>query len=150
MSAKKSTDKVKDVVAGSALDTAIPEESAKVEGPGPVNPEAGKPDPRVETEKVGRKVPQDEGKDFGITNTRAAIDNINDLVLYGDNNLWTLLSKASSQSGRWMKSTKAMQLPAGVMIQVTTQQGDHVAEALQYVPGLVIRKSANGATIVRG
>jgi hypothetical protein len=137
MSAKKSTDKVKDVVTGSALDTTTPQESVKVAG-------QGKPDPRKE--------PQIEGKDFGISNTKAAKENINDLVLYGDNNLWTLLSKASSQSGRWMKSTKAMQVPYGVIIQVTTQQGDHVAEALQYVPGVVVRKNPDGkgATLIRG
>jgi hypothetical protein len=36
-----------------------------------------------------------------------------------------------------MKSTKVMNIPGiGVVIQVTTQQGSHVAEALQFVPGV--------------
>jgi hypothetical protein len=92
-----------------------------------------------------------KGKILDISDAKGAIDNIGDLVIFGDNNLWTLLSKASSNSGGWMKSTKAMQVPNGVIIQVTTQQGDNVAEALQYVPGVVVRKNPNGkgASIVR-
>jgi hypothetical protein len=45
-----------------------------------------------------------------------------------------LLSKASSNKEGWMKSTKAMNIEgAGVVIQVTTQYRDQIAEALTFV-----------------
>ena len=37
-----------------------------------------------------------------------------------------------------MKSTKGMAVPGGVVIQVSTQQGDNVAEALVFVPDVTI------------
>jgi len=64
-----------------------------------------------------------------------------DLKLYGDGDLFVLLSKASSESEGWMKITKAMQTPTGVVIQVTTQQKNpdgsySLAEALTTVEGV--------------
>lgn len=69
--------------------------------------------------------------------------NIPDLVVFGNGDLFQLLSKASSKSEGWMKSTKAMQTPHGCVIQVTTQQKNidgtySLAEALTYVPGVEI------------
>lgn len=69
--------------------------------------------------------------------------NVSDLVVYGDGDLFKLLSKASSQAEGWMKSTKAMEVPGGAVVQVTTQQrnpdGSYaVAEALTYVPNVKI------------
>ena len=58
--------------------------------------------------------------------------------------MFTLLCKASSKSQGWMKSAKAMQVPNGCVVQVTTQQGDNVAEALTYVPGVMIADDVNG------
>ena len=43
-----------------------------------------------------------------------------------------------------MKSAKAMQTPQGCVVQVTTQQGDNVAEALTFVPGATIANDVNG------
>ena len=58
-----------------------------------------------------------------------------DLVVFGSGDLFKLISKASSKGEGWMKSTKAMQIDGvGVVVQVTTQQGDNVAEALTFVP----------------
>ena len=74
--------------------------------------------------------------------------NVPDLVVYGDGDLFKLISKASSKDEGWMKSTKAMQVPNGVVLQVTTQQWDNVAEALCYIPGAkVIGNSVDGWSI---
>ena len=78
-----------------------------------------------------------------------------DVRVYGDPDIFRLLCKASSKSEGWMKSTKAMEiLGAGCVVQVTTQQGDHVAEALTFVPGVRIEPiggdEANGRQLVPG
>lgn len=68
-----------------------------------------------------------------------ATRNVPDLVVFGDGDLWKLLSKASSKNEGWMKSTKAMQIDGvGCLVQVTTQQYDKVAEAVTFVPGVEI------------
>ena len=55
-----------------------------------------------------------------------------------------LLSKASSESEGWMKSTKAYSIGKGCLVQVTTQQRNpngsySVAEALSYVPNVYVK-----------
>lgn len=71
--------------------------------------------------------------------------NVPDLKVFGNGDLFKLLSKASSLTEGWMKSTKAMEIPgAGCIVQVTTQQGDQVAEALCFVPGVWIVGDRNG------
>ena len=52
-----------------------------------------------------------------------------------------------------MKSTKAMEIDGvGCVVQVTTQQGDNVAEAITFVPGVRIEcidgDKANGRKLV--
>lgn len=69
---------------------------------------------------------------------------VSDFEVVGDGNLFQVLSKASSKSQGWMKSTKAMQLTYGCLVQVTTQQGSNVAEALCYVPDVKIAPDTNG------
>lgn len=65
--------------------------------------------------------------------------NVKDIVVFGNGDLFKLLSKASSKSEGWMKSTKAMEIHGvGCVVQVTTQQGDNIAEALTFVPGVEI------------
>ena len=88
-------------------------------------------------------------KTFGNTDVNAAKKNVPDLVTFGGD-MFKLLSKASSEHEQWMKSTKAMQIDGhGCLVQVTTQQGDNVAEALTFVPGVKIVSAAdseNGVT----
>ena len=73
------------------------------------------------------------------TDVSGARDNVKDIDVFGDGDMFQLLCKASSKSEGWMKSTKAMQIDGiGCVVQVTTQQGDHVSEALTFVPGAVI------------
>ena len=65
--------------------------------------------------------------------------NVSDLNIFGNGDTFKLICKASSKNEGWMKSTKAMQIGGvGCVIQVTTQQGDNVSEALTFVPGVRI------------
>lgn len=67
--------------------------------------------------------------------------NVKDIKVVGNGDMFRLLCKASSEAEGWMKSTKAMQVPNGCVVQVTTQQRNEdgsyaVAEALTFVPGV--------------
>jgi len=69
--------------------------------------------------------------------------NVPDIKVVGNGDMFQLLCKASSEAEGWMKSTKAMEVTGGCVVQVTTQQrnpdGSYVvAEALTFVPGAVI------------
>ena len=81
--------------------------------------------------------------------------NVPDTVVYGNGDLFKLLSKASSQREGWMKSTKVMEIPhVGCLVQVTTQQrnpdGSYaVVEALQFVPGVVLLENAAGRCLIK-
>ncbi len=73
------------------------------------------------------------------TDSDGATKNVSDIVFWGDGDNFKLISKAHSKAEGWMKSTKAMQIMGvGCVVQVTTQQGDNVAEALTFVPGVQI------------
>lgn len=79
----------------------------------------------------------------------AARKNVKDLIVFGEGDLFKLISKASSNAERWMKSTKAMEIEGvGCVIQVTTQQGDQIAEALTFVPGVKIEGDGENRKIV--
>lgn len=78
-------------------------------------------------------------KHYGSTNLATTKATTPDVRVFGNGDLFQLLSKASSQSQKWMKSTKAMEIPnVGCVVQVTTQQGGVIAEALTFVPGVCI------------
>lgn len=80
-------------------------------------------------------------KTVGNTDASAASVNVPDIVFFGDGDTFKLISKASSKKEKWLKSTKAMEINRiGCVIQVTTQQGDHVAEAVVFVPGVKIEE----------
>ncbi len=91
-------------------------------------------------------------KSLGNTDSNGATKNVKDIVFWGDGDAWKLLGKASSKNEGWMKSTKAMDIQgAGCLVQVTTQQGDNVAEAVTFVPQVSISESkdADGTVISR-
>lgn len=75
---------------------------------------------------------------------------VKDVNVFGDGDMFKLLSKASSESEGWMKSTKAMEIPKiGCVVQVTTQQLNKdgrysLAEALTFVPHVKIVEDING------
>lgn len=83
-----------------------------------------------------------EPKSLHNTDQNTTSSNVKDVVFFGDD-LFVLLSKASSEDQGWMKSTKAMEVVGGCVVQVTTQQRNidgtySLAEALTYVPGVAI------------
>ena len=82
-------------------------------------------------------------KKMSNTNTTETAKGTSDLKLKGDPDLWVLICKASSEKEGWMKSTKAMELGGGVVLQVTSEHrqpngGIHSSEALEYLPGCKI------------
>jgi len=78
-----------------------------------------------------------------------ARQNVKDIKVVGNGDMFRLLCKASSEAEGWMKSTKAMEVPGcGCVVQVTTQQrnpdGSYaVAEALTFVPDSFITSDVN-------
>jgi len=83
--------------------------------------------------------------------------NVKDVEIVGNGDMFQLLCKASSKKEGWMKSTKAMEVVGGCVVQVTTQQlgpsGDYsvssVAEALCFVPGVrIVDDENNGRKLV--
>ena len=79
-----------------------------------------------------------------LTNTTAnqAKDNVKDIQFWGNGDMFKLLCKASSKQEGWMKSTTAMEIENyGCVIQVSTQQGDQVAEAITFIPGIKIEET---------
>ena len=88
-------------------------------------------------------------KTLDNTNIEEAKQKVNDIKVFGDGDLFQLIAKASSDEQGWMKSTKAMNVGNGVVVQVTTQQKNvdmtySIAEALTYVPGVTIREDEKG------
>ena len=78
-------------------------------------------------------------KTMNNSNTKGTKTQVKDVEFWGNGDLFKLISKASSKNEGWMKSTKAMHIEnIGCVIQVTTQQGDNVAEALTFVPQVKI------------
>lgn len=78
-----------------------------------------------------------------------ARQNVPDITIVGDGDAFRLICKASSQSEGWMKSTKAMQVRGGCIVQVTTQQRNFdgtyaVAEALTFVPDVMVSPRPDG------
>ena len=84
---------------------------------------------------------------MGVENVEQALAEIPDLKVYGDGDAWVLICKASSEAGRWMKSTKAMEIPGlGCLVQVTTQHREQVAEALTFVGNCRIARDDDDGT----
>lgn len=77
-------------------------------------------------------------KSLANTDSNGASKNVKDIEFWGDGDMFKLICKASSQSEGWMKSTKGMQINSGVVLQMTTQQGDNVAETSVFIPGAKI------------
>lgn len=78
------------------------------------------------------------------TDANGVSKNVKDIVFWGNGDTFKLISKASSVAEGWMKSTKAMEIEAvGCVVQVTTQQGNNIAEAITFVPGVRIKEEYN-------
>jgi hypothetical protein len=84
-------------------------------------------------------------KSLNVVSVEEAKKKVPDIEVVGNGNMFQLLCKASSKSQEWMKSCKAMEVPGvGCVVQVTTQQGNHVAEAVTFVPGVVVVPDISG------
>ena len=75
--------------------------------------------------------------------------NVPDIKVVGNGDTFRLLCKASSQSEGWMKSAKAMEVPTGCIVQITTQQKNpdgsySIAEAITFIPHVRIVDDING------
>lgn len=111
------------------------------------------PNSEVLSDLVYRR-PAVTGKTLHNTDVNGAHKNVPDITVFGNGDLFKLLSKASSEKEGWMKSTKAMEIPGvGCVIQVTTQQrnpdGSYaVAEAVTFVPGVMLIEASHGRYLV--
>jgi hypothetical protein len=84
-------------------------------------------------------------KSLDVVDIADAQSKVSDIKVVGNGDLWQLLCKASSVEQGWMKSTKAMYIAQfGCLIQVTTQQGDQIAESVTFVPGVRVVEDENG------
>ena len=90
------------------------------------------------------KLSQRVTKTVNVSNIADAETKISDIEVIGNGDSFQLLCKASSKSQGWMKSAKAYEVPGvGCLVQVTTQQGDNVAEALVFVNDVTIEDDIN-------
>lgn len=87
--------------------------------------------------------PKKETKTKTVTSNKDLKKKVKDVKVVGSD-LWVLICKASSESEGWMKSTKAMDVGHGVVMQMTTQQNDHVAETSVFIPGAGIHTGEDG------
>jgi hypothetical protein len=100
-------------------------------------------------------------KTLDATSEADAKAKVGDVVAVGNTDTWRLICKASSHSQGWMKSTKAMGVHGGVVLQVSTQQlalAEYkrlvdaevlpyaVAEALVLIPGVELEPNDDGKT----
>lgn len=71
------------------------------------------------------------------------------LKIEGDANLWITLQKVRDPNSGWIKTTRAMTTPAGVLINTCSRKtgAPIAAEALVLVPGCRLYQRANGWTI---
>jgi hypothetical protein len=85
-----------------------------------------------------------------VVDSKDLKEKVPDVVLYGNPDAWKLICKASSPSEGWMKSTKAMEIEGlGILVQVSTQQGQQVAEALHFVRDAMIEDNGDGDIHIR-
>jgi hypothetical protein len=76
---------------------------------------------------------QELQKTLDVKNNKDLKEKVADVEIFGDD-VWHLLCKASSKEQGWMKSTKVMNVFGGCLVRVTTQNKDHVAESVVFVP----------------
>lgn len=96
------------------------------------------------------KAAKPQKKSLGATDSKDTATLGDDLVVWGEGDVFKLISKTSSTLQGWMKSTKAMQVPGGCVVQVSTQQGDHVAEAVTFVPNVeILERCVDGRVVSR-
>lgn len=73
-----------------------------------------------------------QGKPLDV---KAPMGEAPDTVVFGRPNDWKLLGKTSSKAQGWMHSTRAMEVPGGVLVQTVSQVGAALSQALVVVRG---------------
>jgi hypothetical protein len=111
--------------------------------------DCGWPDSDFDEEGKQMEKERMEAKTLHNSDLSGTRENVPDVKVVGNGDMFQLLCKASSEKEGWMKSTKAMETPYGCIVQVTTQQrcpnGNYaVAEALTFVSGVRIKNDVNG------
>ena len=84
-----------------------------------------------------------EEKDLSVEGPDDLKKKVSDAIVVGDPNLWALIGKASSQKQGWMKTTKALKVDDGCIVQTETQQRNQdgswaLSQGLVYVPDISI------------
>lgn len=90
-------------------------------------------------------------KTLGLSNTVEAQQEISDLAVIGNGDLFKLLSKVSSKIEEWEKTTEAMYITGiGCVVHTITQQEDNISEALLLIPGTRLESDINdGLKVVK-
>lgn len=76
----------------------------------------------------------DRKKTLDVVDSTCA-ENAEDTRHFGDPETWELVCKAWNKKEDWMKSTKRMRVIGGWVYQMSTQQGNNIAETSVFVPG---------------
>ena len=73
------------------------------------------------------------------------------LKIEGDPALWITLQKVADPNTGWTKTTRAMQTPAGVLINTCSRKttSDSAAEALFLVPGAKLCRRSDGVPFLQ-
>jgi len=86
-------------------------------------------------------MPEKTLNNFDTANTK---DQVSDVKIFGNPDMWQLLCKASSLEEGWMKSTKGLAIDkVGIALSVTTQQKNQdgsyaIAESVTFIPNAKI------------
>jgi hypothetical protein len=107
------------------------------------------PEKMDKAERPAAVVIEGEPKTLSNVSIANVKENVSDVIVVGNGDMFQLLCKASSVKQGWMKSTRAMEVRGGVVLQVTTQQrnidGSYaVAEAVTFVPGVKVAEDVMG------
>jgi len=91
-----------------------------------------------------------ESRPMGITNPEEARSVVSDIKVVGDPDFMSVLSKASSETQGWMKSTKAREVPGlGVLVQFTNRERNpdgsvSLTDSGVWIPGAFIQETKDG------
>jgi hypothetical protein len=98
---------------------------------------------RLMTKKYVEERLYSTGKTLDNTYFKEAKKKFFNIKVFGKGDLFQLICKTSSKNQDW-KSTRAMDVGNGVVVQVSTQQCGQFAEAITYVPNVEIAIDENG------
>ena len=90
-----------------------------------------------------------QGRTLDVKNTEDVKRKVSDVKVTGNPDVWQLIAKASSESEGWMKSTKAMDIGNGCLVQTTTLERNPdgskvIFEAVTFVPNVEVKTNEKG------